>query len=377
MSRHTKELVKAEILEVQRLRRGNQYTLSKSIPFEVCDPARASNKQLLRLVNERLNLDLEDEEPEEVEEEPSEDENHVAEMQHEEAEAPEVMLQERSGHVAKMQHENGSHVASVQHPNVAKMQHVDDEVHQREVHQEKRSTSTEDGEPLETARVSEKVESSGDPSARFARDEGSQDRKKETYVTSEPETPDPSELMDEESFQAEAPRKRRKKRAASSALVQGSQGKALSNAGKPSEGTKVDEASEPPIDSVSAVQALFRSEVEAKYGSDALRQLPARVGGKLKTQITKVVLDQYEPEVVRSMVRLLVWDWEIARMKCFPFRPEVPVPRLEALVQWTSDLAGTINTGFKYDANLRGRRKTYANRYLKEAVKEKHRDFFA
>ncbi len=64
------------------------------------------------------------------------------------------------------------------------------------------------------------------------------------------------------------------------------------------------------------------------------------------------------------MVRLLVWDWEVIRNACFPFRPNDEIPGVDALVQYHSKLAPAISSGFRYEGAYRGASRTYARRYL-------------
>lgn len=111
------------------------------------------------------------------------------------------------------------------------------------------------------------------------------------------------------------------------------------------------------------VLELLRGEVEAKFGGDSHRGLPAKLSPKERTQIDNILLKQFEPRDVLAIVRVLVWDWEIARKECFPPRNS-DYPSVENLVQYAKQLAPRISTGFAYRGSRRGAVNTYEDRYI-------------
>jgi hypothetical protein len=118
------------------------------------------------------------------------------------------------------------------------------------------------------------------------------------------------------------------------------------------------------------VLRLLRAEIKEKYGSDAARRTPVSLSGRLKAMVRSVLIDRYEPQVVTSMIRVLVWDWEIARVSCFPFRPQVKTPTIESLVQYQETLASVIDSGFSYTGGMRGAWDTYARKFLANVSRE-------
>ena len=188
--------------------------------------------------------------------------------------------------------------------------------------------------------------------------------KQRTYVSKETEPEDPSGLMEDHETQVR--KNTRKKRGPDQVLVSLS-GKGLMAASKPPQGTKVVQPEGPPPETPQDVLALLRGEIEAKYGKKFIRGIPRNLSGKEKTQISRGILAKFDPDVVISMVRVLVWDWEVARSSCFPYRPQVEIPTIEALVQYQETLASAVQTGLKYDGGIRGTWVTYASRYLKDA----------
>ena len=181
---------------------------------------------------------------------------------------------------------------------------------------------------------------------------------------SQPE--DPSELMEEDlPPKTQYPKAPRLRRGPDPAIV--STQHAMRDAGKPTTGIKVVEASPPAPESPEAVLALLRGEVEAKFGAGACRGMPLNLNGKDRGMVTNAVLGKYAPDVVIAMIRVLVWDWEIARSSIFPYRPQVKIPTIESLVQYQETLASAVDTGLKYSGASRGVWKTYASRYLVDA----------
>jgi hypothetical protein len=159
---------------------------------------------------------------------------------------------------------------------------------------------------------------------------------------------------------------RRKKRGPSSDLV-GLSGDGLRTASKPAQGVKVVEASPPVPSKPEDVLALLRGEIEAKYGARSCRGIPLNLTRKDRGSLRNSILNKYAGDVVICMVRVLVWDWEVARATIFPYRTQVKIPTVEAMVQYQETLAAAIETGLKYDGGIRGTWTTYANRYLANA----------
>jgi len=191
----------------------------------------------------------------------------------------------------------------------------------------------------------------------------SEPEKQRTYVKDKSQPEDPSELMADLPTQPKkAPRK---KRAPDLACVTTQHD--MRGAGKPSTGSKVSEPTGPPVWKPKDVLALLRGEVEAKFGAGGCRGMPLNLTKVDQAKIQNTVLNKYSPDTVISMVRVLVWDWEIARASIFPFRPQVRIPTIESLVQYQETLASVVDTGLKYTGASRGVWKTYASRYLVDA----------
>lgn len=349
ISRWTSELKKHKLILVRRLRHGNQYSLAEEIPKKVCDPARGLNTELVKALRGQ---------------------SHVAETPHQDAEAGSEMLHERTLDVAEMQHDPQTDVAETPHSNVAKTPHPIDEVHQREdVQTEEEVDERKMDESRNSTRPSKSDEGQSTASARCARDcEGnqadeSQHEEQRTYVPDTPQPEDPSELMEDPPTQVR--RNRRKKRGPDPSVVNSQH--SLGKAGKPPDGTKVVGASSPPPFKAKAVLALLRGESEAKYGASVCKDMPFTLNGKQRTQVENVLLNVYTPSTVISMVRLLVWDWEVARSSIFPYKPQLKLPTIEALVQYQETLASSVSTGLRYDGTKRGNWNTYKARYLDTA----------
>jgi hypothetical protein len=124
----------------------------------------------------------------------------------------------------------------------------------------------------------------------------------------------------------------------------------------------------PPITSPDGVLALLGDEVTEKWGSRAARSFPYELApkGTITRKIESAILRKYTPDVVRDMIRLLVWDWEVARGVCFPFRPGIAYPDLDSLVQYHKELASRIETGFVYPSSQRGSLNTYRGLFIEK-----------
>jgi len=124
-------------------------------------------------------------------------------------------------------------------------------------------------------------------------------------------------------------------------------------------------AAPPPPTQPDAVVQLLRDEVKDKYGPEAAATLPIDIGSKQRGQIRRGILQRYEATIVIKMIRLLVWDWEVARVSCFPPKGDIPYPTVEALIQYKEKLAPLVNSGFRYPRWMSGERRRYRDIYLK------------
>jgi hypothetical protein len=179
------------------------------------------------------------------------------------------------------------------------------------------------------------------------------------------------ELMDDEAeISPKSNRNKRKRRGPSAALVSGvirpkvpfpeAIGSSMSD-------DQVDYDKGPdgiPAWTSADVLRLLSDEAEEKFGPKGSRGLPPRLTSKLSGQIDKAILQIYEPDVVRDMIRLLVWDWETARGVCFPYRPDQKYPDPLSLVQYVKELAPRIETGFSRDTAKRGGVNSYKDLFL-------------
>jgi len=120
----------------------------------------------------------------------------------------------------------------------------------------------------------------------------------------------------------------------------------------------------PPVETPEDVLELLRGVVEDKYGEDASRGLPMELTKVQKGKIRNTLLRKYTPDVILSMVRLLVWDWEQARSDCFPDRNSIHIPEIDALVQWAKPLAANISSGFCYTGARRGAPNSYHRLFI-------------
>ena len=251
-------------------------------------------------------------------------------------------------------------------PSKGKPSEEEEKPDEREERESRNSTHAlkDDGDSMEVmgarcARAcegSDSVEDPVDPS----------DEKQRTYVPDDTQPADPSDLM-EDPPQKQPRKNPRQKRGVSDDILGRPPGRGLRNAGKPPHGTKVIQAGDPPTWKPKDVLSLLRGEIEAKYGADAVKVMPMSLTGADSGKVKNALLNKYAPDVVMAMIRVLVWDWEVARTACFPFRPQVKYPTVEALVQYQETLAAATQTGLNYDGAVRGNRKTFASRYLANA----------
>jgi hypothetical protein len=121
-----------------------------------------------------------------------------------------------------------------------------------------------------------------------------------------------------------------------------------------------------PPETPSDVLRLLRDEILEKYGEKNASGVPSALSGKQAGQIKSVLLRKYSPRTVLSMIRLLVWDWEVARQECFPKRFEMRIPDVDSLVQYATTLASNIGNGFMYGMHQRGTINTYRRLYVRK-----------
>lgn len=131
--------------------------------------------------------------------------------------------------------------------------------------------------------------------------------------------------------------------------------------------TKVVEARPISPSNPSLILELLRHEIREKYGEAKVLGVDENLSGKEIGQL-KHLLKKHAPEIVIDMIRVLVWDWEIVREKCFP-RASTPIPSVQYLIWYRAELAGAITEGFEWSGQRRGATKTYRNRYLQSKTK--------
>lgn len=167
--------------------------------------------------------------------------------------------------------------------------------------------------------------------------------------------------------EAEKPirRKRRGRRAGDASLV-GLPHLEPKGATSPAAHLSYAEAGPPPPQTPSDVLELLKWEIEQKYGRDAaesVRTLSAQEAGQIK----RAILSKYSPKVVVGMIRVLVWDWEVARGACWP-QTMALYPAIEHLVKYRTVLSGAQTRGFDYTGTRRGTHNTYHSRYLSKTA---------
>ena len=131
-------------------------------------------------------------------------------------------------------------------------------------------------------------------------------------------------------------------------------------------------ATPPPVsppDTPEDVLQLLHDEFVEKYGSTMARGVPLGVSKQEIGQLKTCILSKYRPEVVLAMVRVLVWDWEVARSSIFPKKEQQRLPALGDLVRYRDALAGSIATGLIRSGNFLGDRKSYSAKYVDSAAK--------
>ncbi len=246
------------------------------------------------------------------------------------------------------------------------MPHHDDEVCTRKcVHEEEEEVSTREvmsdfqkGSQTRTKNVSDH--------GLDQENEGSTAEETENPEQSETQVEDLSELMEDPNPKKQRRRNKRRKNAADPKLVS-TAGEGRRSSPQPPGAIKSVEVSPPPPETPEDVLGLLRGEIEKKYGSKACLVMPLELTSKDRGMLRKVILKKFTSNVVIAMIRVLVWDWEVARSTCFPYRAQLPIPTIEALVQYQEVLSACVTTGLKYEGSRRGEWTTYASRYLKDA----------
>lgn len=167
--------------------------------------------------------------------------------------------------------------------------------------------------------------------------------------------------------------RRKKQRAGSPALVSGSASPRVPfpdapRASQSASGVQFDaEPPPPPVETPEDLVWLLKGEIQRKWSDEhALVGFAEELSGKLRGQLTNTILRKYTADVILKMVRVLVWDWEVARGVCFPFKKDLRYPTTESLVQYAGELAARINTGFDYMATRRGALNTYHDLFIRK-----------
>jgi len=189
--------------------------------------------------------------------------------------------------------------------------------------------------------------------------------------TAPPQTHETEELLTEKDEKppekrkkrTRAPSRKRNRRSADRETC-GVEGTLAQAAREATGGPEYVQATPPPPTTPADVLELLWAEVKEKYGEATSRGIDQGLGSKERGQIRKLLLDRFPPDVVMSMVRVLVWDWEVARAACFPPRRELRIPKIDQLIQYRAWLSAAITTGFDYTGDMRGVAKTYRSRYL-------------
>jgi hypothetical protein len=354
ISRWAIELQNAELLTRTKLYRGWRFQLVEEIPSRhLADGWRFNNSELTRRVRGKTNQPMTRsvDTLEKREWGNTDSEGHSRKQEKDTLEKrewePKTLSKNESGHSRKTRVYRSR-------------------MNKKKKEEEEKQDESESGQSGKPTAQSESVRSSGE----VEEGEGSQsvesNEEQRTYVAEETQPEDPSELMeDDPPIKRQPRRKKRGKRAPSPALVSAAGDTRRSASGAPGGPDTVQVGPPPPTDPED-VLALLRGEVEEKYGAKAIRGMPMELTRKDRGMVRNVILAKFPPDVVISMVRVLVWDWEVARSECFPFRPQVPYPTVEALVQYQESLASSVETGLNYSGTRRGAWNTYANRYLKE-----------
>jgi hypothetical protein len=363
ISKWITELQDACLLEKDRSRCGYKLTLSEVMPVGLVDEDRSTNRKLVSAIKKRKSK------------KPDPDavrlDAHQECITEHDSEKPCTSEEDRDAHPVCITPVRDAHQeCMVMHTRSA----CDDEddVNRSRSNKKRSKGNLKRVRSTSSPAIEENEGSSSTGKIREGTHTHSPNGEQGTYDVADAQPNDPSELMED---QFQVPKNKRRKRAPSEDLVTLT-GDGLRTASQPPEGTKTVEATPPPTWKPEDVLALLRGEIEEKYGAKACRGIPRALTSKQRGMLKNAVLAKFDPDVVISMVRVLVWDWEVARTSCFPYRAQIRVPTIEALVQYQETLSAAVSTGLKYDGGIRGSWDTYAARYLAGAVSTDTEDPF-
>lgn len=350
VKRRLKELINVGLVARDRTGRNNRYRLVQEIPASVCDPNRLINTHLSSFHRAASS-------------EGNRSENDLSDRSNPDIRSTTFDLSDRSNPDIREVNSDLSD-RSILTPKAGTSKQV--QVKQVQRSHRERDAFARDEEPY----------SEGEPEESQGRSSLGDETKpspstEEKEVTSKNEI---EELMTEEDEKPKKKRGRKSKTVIRNPNSRTRRGPGIpgvpearparTGSAEPVQGSEFDEASPPPPNSPEAILRLLWAETRAKYGEDAASTMPLGLTAKDKKNLQRVVIDRYEPRVVLDMIRLLVWDWEVIRVTCFPPREEVNYPLPEHLVLYRESLGGNTTTGYARVENLRGEARTYASRYL-------------
>jgi len=334
ISRLMNELVQLGLVDRTRRNRGYRYTLVTEIPSKFRDP-HSNNKQLTQEIRRRKSNESEEPEADVMHQNQciTEPDPGFSSTESEQSDAP------------KPVHENHSHAPNSVHGDAPKPVHVD-EVVQREVVQEERSIRKVKKKRESAIPASQNQGGEGTSPSRFALgDQGTGSINPLVLSSGVAVQSRPTTLASNGSS-------RRSSSEAQGASVRVDQ-------------AHFDPEIDPPaLSGPESVLELLRIEVEVKFGKRASEGLPRELTKELRGQITNKILRKYVPHIVQSMIRLLVWDWEVARETCWPFRKDAHIPEPLALVQYAEELSARLGSGFRRPSRSRGKHNTYKNLFI-------------
>lgn len=348
------------LLTRRRQRRGNRFTLASTLPPQF-DTSRLSNKELAAIARAQGDPDAhQEDDPHEVIRahlDPGVEGSDVTETSHLDRDpANHDVMNLSSSDVMKTSHQPLCDVMKTSHQAGCDVMNSS---HKADVHPKQNIQEEEKQDHLKQGR-----EPAAPDSKSTEVSEGDQENEGEQDDVAEAE-----DLLSEKE-EVTPRRPRRQQRASSPDLI-------TSRAKKPKvpypeaqgsstfvpKGRIESEVTPPPVETARGLLSLLRGEVESKWGQKATRLLPTdplELPRDLQEKLKSAILNKYSSDVILDLVRLLVWDWEVARGVCFPFRPTTPYPDPLALVQYHKELATRVNTGFDHSANEhRGKRNTY------------------
>jgi len=135
----------------------------------------------------------------------------------------------------------------------------------------------------------------------------------------------------------------------------------------------------PPIETAEAVLRLLVDEARARWGEKADRVFIRRLSAKQTSMVRKTLLAPYDPDQITDMIRLLVWDWELARIHCRRWDndpcQQKHMPSVDDLCFWHQKLVAHLGVGFPSTGAIRGRPESYHKRYIFEKPKPEPSDY--